>query len=529
MFKHLLFPLCLIILSFTLLGEDDLPQETPRPASEGYRHVLSTPYIAKPEGITGDYRKITVSPKTFPYPLLRHRLNVFSTENETGNAYPLYVTALKEFNFHLQRTQEQCFRSEEYRKLDPQNEGDKQKMDYLRFKAFPLYNHWYSGMHTEITAEEEAKIYAQLEGVYKLLEKASRKTYFDWSDVHENKGVLTSLEPLHESRILLRYLADKADWEIRNGKYDDAIKTIRTGLALGDFVMESTPAGFMVGVLIGSALKGAMYERLICLSAQPDAPNLYPALMQISFSTKPLITATQSEMLWLVSPNIGRDVLDSLDTCSPEQAKTLFNGVVTSFVAALGLGISDAGQSCQQAAFLLLSYIPAKKRLLAKGLSEQEIEALSAYQIVTPFFLEKIIAAYDMLAVCASMPIGETYTAINLDEYYARATRMSVDSNSSADMVVAMFLPAVHSVREGYYRQELMVDLLKIISAIRYYAAVHEGRLPESLAAITEVAVPKTSPITGKPYDYRVEGNTVIIDYDSNRYGGQSRMEIVVK
>jgi hypothetical protein len=73
------------------------------------------------------------------------------------------------------------------------------------------------------------------------------------------------------------------------------------------------------------------------------------------------------------------------------------------------------------------------------------------------------------------------------------------------------------------------LDLLKIISALRYYASVH-GTLPESLADMTELAVPKTCPITGDPYEYRVEGRTAVIDYSIHAgFGGRSRIEIVLE
>ena len=54
---------------------------------------------------------------------------------------------------------------------------------------------------------------------------------------------------------------------------------------------------------------------------------------------------------------------------------------------------------------------------------------------------------------------------------------------------------------------------MKIIEAIRYYAAVHDGKLPESLGAIKEIPVATDDPMTGKPLGYKVEGRTAIIDY----------------
>jgi hypothetical protein len=85
----------------------------------------------------------------------------------------------------------------------------------------------------------------------------------------------------------------------------------------------------------------------------------------------------------------------------------------------------------------------------------------------------------------------------------------------------------MQAARRAFYRQEQTLDLLRIVAALRYYAAVHDGKLPASLADITELSVPKVCPLTAKPYEYRVEGNTAIIDYEAG--WGKSRMEITVE
>jgi len=260
---RLFIPL-IFLLPCVLLADDELPQEVPRPAIESYRHVATTPFIAKPEGITGDYRKMVVSPQTLPDPLLRYQLNVFAIEKESGNAYPLYVAALANFNNVLNQTQQQVYQSEEYRKLDPTDADDRRTMDQLRFKAFPVYQHWSREQYTEISAGDEERIYRSrsLDSVFQLLERASRRTHYDWSDDYKYAGIATMLPHIQESRELARYLASKANWEIRNGKYNEAIRTIRVGLALGDHLLEPHPPTWLVGMLVGIAIKGGMYEQL---------------------------------------------------------------------------------------------------------------------------------------------------------------------------------------------------------------------------------------------------------------------------
>jgi hypothetical protein len=65
-----------------------------------------------------------------------------------------------------------------------------------------------------------------------------------------------------------------------------------------------------------------------------------------------------------------------------------------------------------------------------------------------------------------------------------------------------LLLPAIHKVAVAFNRLERRITALRIIEAVRMYAAAHEGRLPDKLADITEAPVPK-DPGTGQPFQYR--------------------------
>ena len=69
-----------------------------------------------------------------------------------------------------------------------------------------------------------------------------------------------------------RILALKARVEIVEGKYDNAIRTVETGLAFGRHVAEGP---FLINGLIGVAITNLVLAPLEDLIAQPGAPNLY--------------------------------------------------------------------------------------------------------------------------------------------------------------------------------------------------------------------------------------------------------------
>jgi hypothetical protein len=77
--------------------------------------------------------------------------------------------------------------------------------------------------------------------------------------------------------------------------------------------------------------------------------------------------------------------------------------------------------------------------------------------------------------------------------------------------IVSLLLPAMQAARNAQVRLEREVASLRVIEALRMHAAQHDGQLPNSLDEITAVPVPH-NPATGKPFEYRLEGKTAILN-----------------
>ncbi len=521
------------LLLFGLLLPTLAAQETPKkPARDSYRTYTEawgrdSDTVIIPKDVRGQYLQLTVSPAKLPDPLLKYRLRVFSTEKESGNAAYLYSAALGEFNSVLNRTQDDMLRSEEFRNINPAQGSVEYRQ--MQFKAFPLYPQWPSEGYVEITAEEEANLYKSLDRVWFLMERASRKTYYDWSDSFEFAGIETLLSNIQEMRVLARYLSGKADWEIRNGKYDDAIKTIRVGLVLGEHTRDSKPFNCLMTGLVGLAIQGIMQSKLHELACQPDAPNLYAAMTQLEFSPRAVLNPMEGERLWMFPRQVSPEIYETIDQASAEECHTILRGLSETFFAA-GTDSSgpngtlfqtERGKRFFESLICVFSYPFAKERLLAQGKTEEQIDALSTYQIVTPHLLEEIQREYDKLQVISALPHGESHTEIVFDDSNFRFRPEPVS------IYLALFLPATQAAKYAYFRTEQNLDRLKIVEAIRLYAALHDGQLPQSLEDIKEVPVPKIDPMNGKPYQYRVEGNVAMFEYEQT--GGLSRMEIRLK
>jgi hypothetical protein len=72
-------------------------------------------------------------------------------------------------------------------------------------------------------------------------------------------------------------------------------------------------------------------------------------------------------------------------------------------------------------------------------------------------------------------------------------------------------LPAIEHARAAEARVDRDFAALLVLEALRLYAAAHEGRLPDSLADITDVPIP-TDPLTGQPFLYRRDGSDAVLE-----------------
>ena len=72
-------------------------------------------------------------------------------------------------------------------------------------------------------------------------------------------------------------------------------------------------------------------------------------------------------------------------------------------------------------------------------------------------------------------------------------------------------------------RLDRRVAALRVVEAIRMYAAAHGGELPDSLDRITEVPVP-LDPVTGKPFGYHLEGGRAELSGTSGSMGPVYRL-----
>jgi hypothetical protein len=153
------------------------------------------------------------------------------------------------------------------------------------------------------------------------------------------------------------------------------------------------------------------------------------------------------------------------------------------------------------------------------GRTAEDVEQMSDGQLLIEFTRLKFEQLRDDMFRWMPLPYAEARTGIEAAE-----KQLSNDKSNGGEIIPfgAMILPAVSTVKHSYAKADRRHDVLRIIEALRLYAGKHDGALPKSLAEITEVPLPTTDPITGRPYAYELAGETARITLIEEKRGDPS-------
>ncbi len=345
---------------------------------------------------------------------------------------------------------------------------------------------------------------------------AARLNAIDWEMVErvQGEGVDLSLPELGPLRILAEALQVRFRIEVAGRHFDDAVRSAKTMFALarhlGEFPAE--PANFL-----GLSVAGRAVDTLQEMVQQPDCPNLYWALTDLP---RPLVdlrkglqgesTLTETELrpiredAVMTEEQLEKVVsrLSGVTALGREQA----GRVPRSFRANLAARIKDADKVRDARARLF-----AARRSVVAGQMPKKIMSRD--------FLNRVLDVYsDKDRIGKFSPLQ----VILLDEKHKyeaqRDERMKllalapweidalagVEQERGGDILFADFLPRVVPARRKQAALEQRLALLRIVEAVRMYAAGHDGKLPEKLS---EISVPlPVDPFTGKAFVYKKEG-----------------------
>jgi hypothetical protein len=421
--------------------------------------------------------ELAVSPAAEPVPALRYRLLPIASELNPGDAAPIYLRIRHELDSDT---------------LDSISEKERAWAD-LPLDALP---------------RTEAHAYVdQWGGRLKLLELAARREYCDWSYTLREQhldAIEILLPDAQGMRTWARLLSLKARVESAEGRFDEALRTTESGMAMGRHIAE---APFLISDLIGVATESLMLDRVEELIARPDAPNLYWALTALP---RPLISFREAMEY---EQQLAEFMIPELTEVDQEHTTVEWTVLMSKLhrnLLRVARKLVEAEGSDQS----LLAYLGPdvgafKARALpdaraylheCRGLSQDQIDRMPDDQILAVGLAGQYRELRDNLFKLSYLPYSEAKRMTGMRETLLER------SKSGLGGVFAALLPSVGAAERAGVQLDRRVAVLRVIEAIRMYSAGHDGALPDSLDAIEQVPVP-IDPATGTPFAYERDGD----------------------
>jgi hypothetical protein len=424
-------------------------------------------------------RALAVDARTVERPLMKYRLLPAEYELQKGNAAPILLRL--------------CW----------------EQIPYFS-KVVPTFSEYLDVPLGDARLRSEHEIFA----FYRALKRAAYRRTADWEyPIGEEPAVGIILSDVQGARFLVgNGLAVWIRQRLARGQLAEAREGILVGLAVSRHYAR-TP--FIITQLVCSHIDSLMLSRLEELVSQPDCPNLYWALSALP---RPLIDVRPSieleqRFLEMTVPGLGD--LDQIK--SPDQWTTRAEGVLKYFleVGSAGLVPSDsikpivtrlekhartelsgwfAGGPPRIAQ---MSGSEAVVRWLIHVNQEHSQEASALMSLEPPAAIPRLAALEKQIA--------QFYSELGLSNLYGISNTPS------------FFL----STR----RLERQIDALRVVEAIRDYAARHDRQLPASLDAITETPIP-VDPLTGQPFHYEVRADEATLSAEGFPAKGRVIAEI---
>lgn len=373
---------------------------------------------------------------------------------------------------------------------------------------------WISGPIAEIPRDEAREQLGHYEAALREAELGAGRSTCDWEFDRRTDGIILLLPEIQEMRTLARLVTLRARLAILDGEIDEAMHWIETGLVMGRHVGRGPT---IIQALVGIAIDNVMVRCLEELIQAPGMPSLYWALADRPRPFIDMRHPMEGERYMLEKELPGLDELDrgvwSVDEARRfvgELQRKLFALVANKPiprdpVAGAG-GLPDLGGRLRIAAMAAKVYPEARRALIARGRPEAQVDAMPVVQVAVLYSFQEYRRTRD-----------DTHKWLNLPYWQSHAlggpSRTVSVEQKLANPFLALFQelePAISAARFATVRLERQLDALQCVEAIRLHAAAHGGRLPASLEEIADAPTP-FDPATGKPFVYRVDGDSATL------------------
>jgi len=423
--------------------------------------------------------RLTIHPAAEPSPALRYRLLPSLIDMRPGNAAVFYNKA--------------CLMYSEAR-------DRKKELDKLA--------EWLDAPIESLSLAEAAEYVGRFDELFRELTYASLREDCDWQIPLREQSPYTILLPeVQAMRGLSRLVAAKARLEIAQGKFDDALRSLTIGYAMAGHAARGPT---LIQSLVGMAIAGVMTNQAREIAQRPDGPNLYWAYTSLP---RPFVSLTRAnefefDMFYFWHPEWRKRDGNAFSAAEWQRMwDALANNMAELGVADLDKSwLGDPGR-LRLIGRAIRHYPQAKRWLLERGRSEDEVEQMPVAQVLMIYTLDTYDELRDERFKLAGLPYWQIHDRLRQENEQMRR----ISDEREVVPLAGTLLPAISNVALAQARSDRSFCLARIIEALRLYAANHDGRLPERLADVTEVPIPD-DPLTGGDFSYRLSGETAVLE-----------------
>ncbi len=310
----------------------------------------------------------------------------------------------------------------------------------------------------------------------------------------KSDGVATLLPDIQQLRNLGGALKVRFRFEVAEGRFEDALVTAKTMFALSRHLSEHpTMICDLVGIAIATLAIGPLEEMI----QQPGSPNLYWALTDLPHPFIDIRKGLQGERLWTETEFAG---LTDREPMSDRELQRIVQRLLKDFQFQSG-STKDSQRNFKDEVKKRLAnedhLLAARNRLAAYGLTEGKTKEFPPLQIILLDEKIQLEAQRDEKAKAMALPYWQA-------EPILRAAHQS--KKPRPDWLLPELFGSYDKVKMAQTRLDQRFALLRCVEALRLYAAEHAGKLPSKLEDI-DLPLP-VDPATGKPFAYKVEGET---------------------
>lgn len=449
-----------------------------------------------------DVIRMSVTPAPEPTPAFRYRIMQRPIDLVAGNAAPYYYRAIME----MPRTW-RSVRDRYGEAIDEWYVGE------VPLSKLPLEN-----------VRDAARSVDRLVNNY-LAEAVSRRDC-DWQwNVEDMRGpevISFLLEEVQQSRQFTRAMMISARLAVAEGRYDDALRYLQINYRLAQDIAE---VPFLVCSLVGTALVSISHVATLDMIAAPDSPNLYWALTELPRPPIDYRSAMRFEF------EIGLRIFPFLEDAetterSSEEWARLWHQAWADLPKLMNGPVPNGAMVGTGAA--LVGYTHAKRRLIDDGMDAETVHAMPVGQVMAVYTArgyERITSEYEKKLLVPFWRVDD----VDAERVLREARPLGGGQWQEFLPVATTLLPAVNAARSAEVRSQRDIDALRVIEALRMYAA-DRGQLPQRLEDIHQVPVPP-NPATGQPFVYRLQDETAILELPASDGfpAGSRRFEITIQ